>query len=318
MGSPFLHRVRGTIRGRHLSLHTERAYLRWIKRFILFHDKQHPRRMGPAHIEAFLTHLAVEGHVAASTQNQARSALLFLYREVLEKDLEALDGVVSAQRPRHLPVVFTRKEVQDVLNRMKEANALIARLLYGSGLRLIEALRLRVKDLDFNYRQIIVRDGKGQKDRITMLPDALLALLKQHLLRVRALHRDDLNAGFGRVYLPHALAKKYPNAPTEWRWQYVFPSTKRSVDPRSGIERRHHRSKSAVQRAVRKAVRQAGIDKRGSCHTFRHSFATHLLEEGADLRTVQELLGHKDIRTTTIYTHVLQRGIAVRSPLDAL
>lgn len=318
MASPFLNRVRAALRARRRSLQTEHTYVRWIKRFILFHDKRHPRLMGAAEVEAFLTYLAAERHVAASTQNQARSALMFLYREVLKKNLGALDDVVVAKRPKRLPVVFTREEVHAVLSRMKGPNALVARLLYGSGLRLIEALRLRVKSLDFARHQILVRDGKGRKDRMTMLPKPLQPALKTHLQRVQRLHEDDLADGFGAVYLPDALARKYSAAAKEWKWQYVFPARGRTVDPRSGKQRRHHRSKSAVQRAVRRAVQQAGIAKKGSCHTFRHSFATHLIEDGTDIRTVQELLGHKQLETTMIYTHVLHRGVATKSPLERL
>lgn len=319
MASPFLNRVRTTLRRKHYSLHTERAYVRWIKRFILYHDKCHPTAMGAAEVRDFLSHLAVDRHVAASTQNQARSALLFLYRDVLDTELAAINHVEPANRPVRRPVVFTREEIQAVLRRLKGPNALVVHLLYGAGLRLIEALRLRVKDVDFAYKQITVRNGKGQKDRVTVLPDRLRTPLQRYLQRVPALHEDDVRDGHGAVYLPHALAQKYPSAATEWKWQYVFPATRRSTDPRSGVVRRHHRSKSAVQKAVRRAVRQAEIAKKGSCHTFRHSFATHLLEEGYDIRTVQELLGHKDIRTTMIYTHVLNRGgRGVQSPLDGL
>lgn len=318
MASPFLNRVRDALRVRRRSLHTERAYLRWIKRFILFHDKCHPQEMGAREVEAFLTHLAADRAVAASTQNQARSALVFLYREVLEQQLGGLDDVATAARPKRLPVVFTRQEVRAVLSRMKGPNALVARLLYGAGLRLIEALRLRVKSLDFAQNQILVRDGKGQKDRRTMLPEALHPPLKSHLQRVQRLHEDDRSEGFGEAYLPEALHRKYPNAAISWKWQYVFPARGRSIDPRSGKERRHHRSKSAVQKAVRRAVQQAGIAKKGSCHTLRHSFATHLIEGGTDIRTVQELLGHKSVETTMIYTHVLNRGVSTKSPLDEL
>jgi len=318
MPSPFLTHVRNTLRARHLSLRTEYTYLRWIKRFILFHNKQHPSHLDASHIQAFLTYLAVKRNVAASTQNQARSALLFLYRDVLKQNLDTIEGVVAARRPKRLPIVFTPEEVRAVLLRMNGTNALIARLLYGSGLRLIEALRLRVQDLDLARRQVLVRNGKGAKDRTTVLPDVLIVPLEHQLHRVRARHEQDLRDGFGAVYLPKALERKYSRAAREWAWQYVFPSPKFARDPRSGIVRRHHRSKSAVQRAVRRAVREADICKPGSCHTFRHSFATHLLENGTDIRTVQELLGHKDVRTTMIYTHVLQRGLPTRSPLDAL
>jgi integron integrase len=274
--------------------------------------------MGAAEVEAFLTHLAVNEHVAASTQNQAFSALLFLYREVLHQDLGPIDAL-RAKKPKRLPTVLTREEVRRVLDQLSGTHQLMAKLLYGSGLRLMECLRLRVKDLDFAQRAIIVRDGKGEQDRVTMLPDSLIAPLQEHLQRVKRLHQEDLAKGYGTVYLPDALAEKYPNAGREWGWQYVFPADRLSVDPRSGTVRRHHMDESTVQRAIRAAAKAAGIPKPVSPHTFRHSFATHLLENGYDIRTVQELLGHKDVRTTMIYTHVLQRGgRAVRSPLDFL
>ncbi len=313
-----LDQVRGKIRLKHYSIRTEQAYLHWIKRFILFYGKRHPREMGPAQVEAFLTHLAVEGKVAASTQNQAKSALLFLYREVLEEELPWLDGVERAQEPKRLPVVLTREEVAAVLAALPPICDLIAGLLYGSGLRILEAVRLRVKDVEFSRKEILVRDGKGFKDRITMLPGKLVEPLTKHLERVRTLHERDLAAGNGAVYLPYALARKYTHAPKEWGWQYVFPARQLSRDPRSGAVRRHHLGDQVVQRAVRQAVRDAGVVKPATPHTFRHSFATHLLESGYDIRTVQELLGHSDVRTTMIYTHVLNRGgRGVRSPLDA-
>jgi integron integrase len=313
-----LDRVRDMLRVKHYSIRTEKTYVRWIRRYILFHDKRHPEEMGAREIEAFLTHLAVEKNVAASTQNQALCALLFLYNEVLEKDLtpDVIDAV-RAKKPKRLPVVLTRDEAMSVLAALSGTNQLIARTLYGSGLRLIECLRLRVKDIDFAYRQITVRDGKGQKDRATILPASLVDPLQEHLRRVRMLHQQDLDRGYGSVYLPYALERKYPSAHKEWCWQYVFPAQGRSTDPRSGVVRRHHLSESSVQKAVRRAVKLAGIDKPAGCHTFRHSFATHLLEDGYDIRTVQELLGHKDVKTTMIYTHVLSKGgLAVRSPLD--
>jgi integron integrase len=313
-----LDRVRDMLRVKHYSIRTEKSYLSWIRRFILFHDKRHPNDMGAREIEAFLTHLAVEKNVAASTQNQALCALLFLYNEVLEKDLNPdVINAVRARKPKRLPVVLTRNEAMAVLAALSGTNQLIARLLYGSGLRLIECLRLRVKDLDFAYRQITVRDGKGHKDRVTILPATLAAPLQAHLRRVRMIHQQDLDTGYGSVYLPYALERKYPSAQKEWCWQYVFPAKSRSRDPRSGVVRRHHLSESSVQKAVRRAAKLANIEKPVGCHTFRHSFATHLLENGYDIRTVQELLGHKDVRTTMIYTHVLNRGgLAVRSPLD--
>jgi integron integrase len=312
-----LDQVREAIRVKHYSIRTEEAYVNWIKRYIFFHHKRHPREMGVAEIEAFLTHLAVDQHVAASTQNQALHALLFLYREVLKIDLERPVDAVRAKRPKRLPTVLTKAEVRQVLESMSGTHQLMAKLLYGSGLRLMECLRLRVKDLDFAQRQIIVRNGKGHKDRVTMLPESLIPDLQRHLHHVKLIHEEDLAKGYGSVYLPDALERKYPNANREWLWQYVFPATQLSKDPRSGEMRRHHLHESSLQKAVRQAARLAGIPKRVTCHTFRHSFATHLLEDGYDIRTVQELLGHEDVKTTMIYTHVLNRGgLAVRSPLD--
>jgi len=312
-----LDQVRDVIRHKHYSIRTEQAYVSWIKRYILFHDKCHPKDMGAPEIEAFLTHLAVEKHVAASTQNQALSALLFLYGEVLGKDLDFPIDSIRAKRPKRLPTVLTKEETLRVIGCMSGTYQLTAKLLYGSGLRLMECLRLRVKDVDFAQRQIIVRDGKGMKDRVTMLPDSVVTPLQERLQRVKRLHEQDLAKGYGSVYLPFALERKYPNANREWIWQYVFPSSRLSKDPRTSILRRHHVSESSVQKAVNRAVHLAGISKHVTCHTFRHSFATHLLENGYDIRTVQELLGHKDVKTTMIYTHVLNRGpLAVRSPLD--
>lgn len=314
-----LDQVRGKIRIKHYSIRTEQAYVDWIKRFILHHGKKHPQEMGAPEVEAFLTHLAVEGRVAASTQNQAKSALLFLYREVLEAELPWLENVEQAKVPKRLPVVLTREEVQLILAQLEGQHWLVANLLYGAGLRILEALRLRVKDVDFARREILVRDGKGFKDRVTMLPQALAAPLKQHLARVKALHEQDLAEGYGAVFMPNALERKYPSAAREWGWQYVFPSGNLSTDPRSGEMRRHHVQDQAVQRAVRQAVRNAGLVKPATPHTFRHSFATHLLEGGYDIRTVQELLGHSDVSTTMIYTHVLNKGgRGVTSPLDIL
>ena len=275
--------------------------------------------MGEAEVSKFLSHLAVEGKVSASTQNQALSALLFLYQEVLKQELDWINNVTRAKKPSHLPVVFTKEEAKAVLLRLEGTKWLMASLLYGAGLRLMECLGLRVKDIDFSYNQITVRDGKGGKDRLTMLPGSLKDPLKKHLEKVRILHEQDLKEGFGKVYLPFALAKKYPNAEREFAWQYLFPASNRSIDPRSGTERRHHIYETVLQKAVKAAVRAAGINKPASCHTFRHSFATHLLEDGYDIRTVQELLGHKDVSTTMIYTHVLNKGgKGVRSPLDGL
>jgi len=314
-----LDQVRDRLRVKHYSIRTEQVYVDWIKRFIWFHGKRHPKDMGAQEIEAFLTHLAVKRKVSASTQNQAKSALLFLYREVLEQALPWLDKVTQAKTPTRLPVVLTVAEVQAVLKRLSGTHWLIASLLYGAGLRLMEAVRLRVKDVEFTRHEIIVREGKGAKDRMTMLPESAIEPLKRHLANVKALHAEDLAAGFGEVYLPFALDKKYPNAAREWGWQYVFPSAKFSQDPRSDATRRHHLDEKGIQRAMKQAVRDAGIVKPATPHTFRHSFATHLLLSGYDIRTVQELLGHSDVSTTMIYTHVLNRGgRGVVSPLDQL
>jgi len=309
--------VRNVARMRHFSIRTEQAYVNWIRRFILFHQKRHPRDMGEAEIRTFISHLAVEGEISASTQTVALSALLFLYRDVLKKDLPYVSNIERARKPKRLPVVFTRDETKRILETLEGTHWLIAALLYGSGLRLMECLRIRVKDVDFTYKQLTIRDGKGEKDRITMLPAKLKQPLLRHLQKVEVQHEEDLRAGYGEVFLPYALARKYPNAPRQWGWQYVFPSGVRSIDPRSGKQRRHHIADSTVQTAVKKAIRQARVSKNGSCHTLRHSFATHLLEKGYDIRTVQELLGHKDVRTTMIYTHVLNRGgKGVLSPID--
>lgn len=313
-----LDQVRRACRIKHLSLRTEKAYVQWVRRFVWYHSLRHPGELGEAEVRAFLSHLALDRNVAASTQNQALSALLFLYTHILERPLDNLGEVVRANRPKRLPVVLTRAEVRAVLAALPGTHRLVASLLYGSGLRLLESLRLRVKDLDFDYAQLTVRDGKGQKDRVTVLPNAVAVSLKRQLRKVRVLHDEDRDEGYGAVYLPHALSQKYPNAASQWGWQYVFPAPRRSIDPRSGVERRHHLSEKTVQKAVRKAVGEAGLIKPASPHTLRHSFATHLLEDGADIRTVQELLGHKDLRTTMIYTHVLGRGVAVRSPLEEL
>ena len=313
-----LDQVSDVARFRHLSRRTEETYRSWIKRYIFFHKKRHPRELGSDAVRMFLTHLAVDEHVAASTQNQAFNALLFLYKQVLQIQLPDIDGVVRARASRNLPVVFTKPESNAILAAMNGPSRLIAGLLYGSGLRIMEAVRLRVKDLDFARNEICVRDGKGEHDRLTMLPRSLVVPLRSHIERVRQLHQADLRRGFGEVYLPYALDRKYPNASRALAWQYIFPADKLSVDPRSGKVRRHHINEQNVQRAVKSALRSAGVRKNGSCHSFRHSFATHLLEDGYDIRTVQELLGHKDVRTTMIYTHVLNRGgRGVRSPLDA-
>ncbi|MEM1370359.1 MAG: integron integrase [Cyanobacteria bacterium P01_H01_bin.15] len=312
-----LEQVRQSIRLRHFSLKTEKSYIYYIRDFILFHQKRHPSEMGVDEIRAYLSHLAIDRQVAASTQNVALSALLFLYKQVLELELPYIENIERANRPKRLPVVFTRTEVKQLLSHLDGMNHLIVSLLYGSGMRLMEGLRLRVKDLDFEYRQITIRDAKGHKDRVTMLPTATIEPLKLQLQKTQQLYQQDLAMGYGSVELPYALARKYPNAEKEWKWQFVFPSWKRSIDPRSQQIRRHHVYEQSIQRAVKKAVQAAGIHKHGGCHTLRHSFATHLLEDGYDIRTVQELLGHKDIKTTMIYTHVLnQGGRGVRSPLD--
>lgn len=311
-----LDRVREVVRRKHYSLRTEEAYVHWVQRFILYHHKRPPGEMGAAEVEAFLTHLAVDESVSASTQNQAFSAILFLYRDVLNQPLGPIQAA-RGRRDKRIPSVLTREEVRQVLIHMTGVHQLIAKLLYGSGLRLLEALRLRVKDIDFERRAIVVRDAKGNEDRVTMLPESLSEPLRAHLQWVKCLHEQDLARGHGAVYLPDALDRKHPNAAREWIWQYVFPSDRLSVDPRTGVVRRHHIDESGVQKAVRQAARAAGLPKRVSPHTFRHSFATHLLENGYDIRIVQELLGHKNVKTTMIYTHVLQRnGLAVRSPLD--
>ncbi len=312
-----LERLRERIRLKHYSIRTEQAYVEWTRRYLGFYGWCYPTRLGATEVEGFLTHLAVKGRVSASTQNQAKSALLFLYREVLGIELPWLDRIQVAKTPHRLPVVLTRTEVAALLDRVHGMNGVILHLLYGAGLRLMEALRLRVKDLDFERSEILVRDGKGAKDRVTMLPASLLDALRHHLGRVKGLHERDLATGGGEVYLPFALARKYPSAGREWMWQYVFPSARVSEDPRSGAQRRHHADEQGVQRALRQALRDAGIAKPATPHSLRHSFATHLLEGSYDIRTVQELLGHKDVSTTMIYTHVLNRGgRGVISPLD--
>jgi integron integrase len=312
-----LDQVRYAIHAKHYSLRTEEAYVQWVRRFILFHNKHNPKDMGAEEVRQFLSDLAVNHHVAASTQNQALSAILFLYQHVLRQEIGWIDDVVRAKKPKKLPVVLTQEEVKMVFNSLSRSAWLMATLLYGSGLRVMECIRLRVKDVDFAYNHIVIRDGKGDKDRVTTLPLNIKPPLERHLQDAKKLHDQDLAEGFGRVYLPYALERKYPNANQEWAWQYVFPAINRSLDPRTGIERRHHVSRLVLQRAVKAAIRKAKIAKAASCHTFRHSFATHLLEAGYDIRTVQELLGHKDLNTTMIYTHVLNRGgRGVRSPVD--
>ena len=320
-GAPrLLDRVRIAIRSRHYSLRTEEAYVAWIRRFVLFHGKRHPKEMGEPEINAFLSHLAMSEHVGSNTQNQALAALLFLYRHVLEIPFPKIENLIRAKKPRRLPVVLTRDEVARLLGKMDGVARLVAILLYGSGLRLLEGLRLRVKDVDFGLNQILVRDGKGARDRVTMLPAAANESLRVQLDSARELHARDRAEGYGVVYLPDAIARKYPNASREWGWQYVFPAETRSVDPRTGHERRHHVHESTVQKGVRRAGKEAAIVKHVTPHTLRHSFATHLLEAGYDIRTIQELLGHKDVVTTMIYTHVLNTfgGRGVRSPVDAL
>jgi integron integrase len=309
--------LRQAIRLRHYSRRTEVAYVRWVRRYIIFHDKRHPAELGGVEVTRFLSWLAEERRVSASTQTQALSALLFLYRHVLRLDVPWLTEVVRAPARPKVPVVLTREEVRGVVRRLQGPERLIVMLLYGSGLRLLEALRMRVKDLDFDQDQIVVRGGKGDKDRLTMLPQSLKADVRRHLSEVRVLHERDLGRGAGAVELPTALARKYPNAERDWGWQWVFPATRLMRGEGEGVLRRHHLHETVVQRAVTQAVRGAGLQKRATCHSFRHSFATHLLEDGYDIRTVQELLGHNDVSTTMIYTHVLNRGaFGVRSPAD--
>jgi integron integrase len=311
--------VRRLMRTRHLSRLTEEAYVRWIVRYVKFHGLRHPRMLGEKEMREFLSYLAVDRNVTASTQSQALAALLFLYVEVLRDPVPWIADVIRARRAHRLPIVMTREEVRAVLGKMKGPSRLVALMLYGSGLRLMEALRLRVKDVDFGLSQVTVRGGKGDRDRVTMLPATVRAELEGHLARVRRLHERDLAAGAGRTILPHALARKYPNAASELAWQWVFPARKTAVDPKTGERYRHHLHETVVQREMHDAVKGAKLAKRASCHTFRHSFATHLLEDGNDIRTVQELLGHRNVATTMIYTHVLNRGpLGVKSPVDRL
>jgi integron integrase len=322
--------VSDAIRTKHYSGRTEQTYKDWIKRYILFHNKRHPKDMGAAEIQAFITHLATEKNVAASTQNQALSAILFLYRQVLQTEIDPPSDIIRAQKSKTLPVVLTPQEARAVISKMSGVPQLMAKILYGSGLRLMECVRLRIKDIDFDNRVITVRDGKGEDDRATILPDSLIPALRQQIQTVQRIHQTDIGDGFGEVYLPYALARKYPNAARETAWQYLFPASSLSLDPRTppsptgrgaGGEgktfMRHHADASLLQKAVRAAAKAAGVQKHVTPHTFRHSFATHLLQNGYDIRTIQELLGHKDVKTTMIYTHVLQRGgLAVKSPLD--
>jgi len=312
-----LDQVSDVMRYKHYSRRTEQSYIHWIRRYIFFHNKKHPKDMGKDEIVRFLTHLAVDRQVSPSTQNLALSSILFLYKEVLKIELPWIDNFERAKRSKHIPVVFTRDEIKRLLAQFDGTYWLMFSLMYGSGLRLLECLRLRVKDIDFHYKQIIVRDGKGNKDRVTVLPMPLIEPLQNHLSRVKQRHAQDLEDGYGRTKLPYALERKYPNANREWHWQFIFPATTISNDPRSNHTGRHHIHETAPQKVIKNALRKAGIHKPAGTHTLRHSFATHLLEDGYDIRTVQELLGHSDVKTTMIYTHVLEKGSgAVRSPLE--
>jgi len=312
-----LDQVRAVIRTKHYSRRTEEAYIYWIKKYIFFHKKRHPNEMGEKEINEFLTHLAVKENVSASTQNQALNAIVFLYKQILKIKIDDIGEVVRAKKPKKEPVVFTQSEAEKILANLHGKYWLMAMLLYGSGLRLLECLRLRIKDIDFEYESVTVREGKGQKDRTTILSKKMIVPLKKHIESIKKLHEQDLANGYGSVFIPYALERKYPNIGKEFGWQYLFPASKISVDPKSGIKRRHHLDESVLQKAVKQAIRKVGITKHASCHTFRHSFATHLLLRGQDIRTVQELLGHSSVETTQIYTHILKRsGLGVKSPAD--
>lgn len=317
-GSPrLLVQVKNAIQVRHYSIRTEQAYLHWVKRYIYFHNKKHPKEMGDIEITEFLSHLASKKNVSASTQNQALNALVFLYRKVLDVEVGVFKELVRAKKPKRLPVVMTHEEATEVLSHIQGMTGVMANLLYGAGLRLMECVRLRIKDIDFKFKQITVRSGKGNKDRVTLLPDAIIPDLKEAIRHATNIHQLDLNEGYGAVYLPYALARKYKNAPKETGWQYIFPASKRAIDPRSNVIRRHHISETVLQKAVKAAIRKTNITKPASCHTFRHSFATRLLQKGTDIRTVQEYLGHANVSTTEVYTHVLninKRGVI--SPID--
>jgi len=317
-----LSEVRKVMRLKHYSIHTETSYSDWIKRFILFHKIQTREELferAEDKIEEFITHLAIKNNVTASTQNQALNGLIFLYKQVLEFELEHRINAIRATKQSRIPTVLTQQEVKNIITLLQGNTQLAVKLLYGSGLRISEVIRLRVQDIDFDYKQIIVRNGKGNKDRITTLSNQILPELKNHLQKVKLIHQQDLKNDYGEVYLPNALAKKYPNAAKEWNWQYIFPARNTAIDPRSNITRRHHIDSSTINKAIKSAVQQLKIPKKISAHTFRHSFATHLLQRGIDIRTIQSLLGHKDLETTMIYTHVLQQGAeGVNSPLDDL
>ena len=310
--------VRLKIRTLHYSIRTEQAYIKWIKHYVRFFRLTHPKNLNHLHINNYLSFLATKMNYSAATQSQALNAIIFLYREILKTNLDDIGNYTRAKKSTKLPVVLSKKEVGSILNQLSGKYRIMAGLLYGSGLRLLECIRLRIKDIDFDYKNITVRNGKGAKDRVTILPESQIESLYLHLALVKQIHKQDLKDGYGTVFLPYALAEKYKNANKSWGWQYVFPAAKLSIDPRSGIKRRHHMSESILQKEIRNAVHNADINKPASCHTLRHSFATHLLENGYDIRTVQELLGHKDVRTTMIYTHVLNKGgLAVHSPLDS-